>query len=225
MKTVITHRSIKAIPFKDIVEANQIMTYGDVCKVIFEILILTGCRIKEIENMKVNMLFPYDNENYVLYWKLGKNQKRTRKELLPKFYVEELIKYREANRVPHNSLFGIKAETFRRYFNRDVRPLLGGSWLIKTPNPERNFDLEFIYQLKYLRKDFWTLDFKMNLDKWKSPEIALQATSKHACHSSTRMTYYHYIQNFTDLDLDSFPNMTPAQILKKGSQKRLLEWV
>ncbi|HZX44109.1 MAG TPA: hypothetical protein VFF28_00345, partial [Candidatus Nanoarchaeia archaeon] len=58
-----------AVPFDKVNEAVAFMKYGSDLRVMFEMLFLTGCRIKELDKMKISCF--YGN---VIYWELGKNQ-------------------------------------------------------------------------------------------------------------------------------------------------------
>ena len=227
MKQQIIYDIVKGIPFEDVVGAIEKMQYGSTERVMFQMLFITGCRITELDNMNFDKIFPYHKGGYIIFWKKGKNQNGLRKERLSIRFYRELLHYRKHNRVYLNQLFGVKAQTFTRYFNRDIRPILSSEWKRKAPNPENNWKLEHIYKVKGLRKDFWTLDYKNNLEKFKSPEIALEQTCKRAGHHSKHITYNHYIQSFDDLKIDKFAGMTPEEILNYNSEKqqtRLCEW-
>jgi len=166
----------------------------------FEMLVLTGCRISELDNMKRSNI-----RKGFLYWKLGKNQSNYRKVALPERYMQELKDYWETHRVPVDDVFGIKSHSFRRYFDRYVRMQLGGCWLEKV-NVFRNdfFVDEYFLQLKGLRKNYQTMLFKSEYEKWGDAGVALEFTSKAMKHSSKHITAYHYLVNFDALGMGDF---------------------
>lgn len=211
-----------AIPFSKVIEAVNYMQYGSAERAMFEMLFLTGCRMRELNEMRKSMLF-----GNMLYWKLGKNQKSHRHIKLPDRYMAELRYYWEHNRIFHDMMFGISSNTLRRNFNKFIRPNLSKEWNEKMPCMSSGFlDLDFVYQLKGLRKDFQTLEFKNQLDKWDDAAVALEFTSKEMKHSSSRITAFHYIVNFDQLEINRYPNMTPQDILNSSQiQKRLLDFI
>lgn len=209
-----------AVPFDRVLEAMGIMQYASDTRVMFQMLFLTGCRISELDNMQLSKLY-----GDVLYWHLGKNQRGFRKIRLPAYFIKELKEYRNTHRIYGDKLFGIEAHTFRMYFAHFIRP--------KLPNwQEKRFKdrcgvlvPEYIYQLKGLRKDFQTLEFAKQLDKWKDASVALEFTSKGMKHSSTRITAKHYIENFDSLNIERYKHLTPGEILAAGIlQTRLMDF-
>jgi len=183
-------------------------------------LALTGCRCKELDNMKISKLF-----GNILYWGLGKNQNSWRKEEMSLNFIKELIYYRKTHRVYGDKLFGISSDTLRRYFNRDVRPYLSKEWQEKTFYQENGaLKTCFVYQLKGLRKDFQTLMFKKELEKWKDAGVALEFASKRMKHSSKHITAYHYLVNFDTLGIDNLSRFDPKNILNEMNQTRLMDF-
>lgn len=206
-----------AIPLDEVKKVLDFMTYASTVRVMFGMLFWTGSRIIELDNMKRGNIY----DGYV-YWKTGKNQNDYRKEKLPSYFIEELQEYWHTNRILGDKMFGVASDTFRRYFNRDVRPFLGGAWheerlVFKIGTIQR----ENILQLKGLRKTFQTYVFAQELYKWNNPEIALQFTSKKMRHSSTRITAYHYLNNFDVLGIDH-QNFTKPYV--EVRQKRLMDF-
>lgn len=196
------------------------MPYASSNRVMFTMLFLTGCRLTCLDRMRLRNL-----HGEHLYWRPGKNQKGWRKERLPIEYLEELRAYRETHRVDQDRLFGIASETFRREFNRASRPTLGPAWRRKRPvMRNERLDLEYVYQLKGLRKDFQTLDFKRNYDELCDAGLAIEMTSKRMRHSSTKITARHYIENFDALGVKTLPSLVPNELLRMGQQKRLLDY-
>ncbi len=194
------------------------MSYASTCRVMFTMLALTGCRLSEMDNMKQSYL-----KDGWLWWRLGKNQKNYRKVKLPDPFIQELKDYRESHRVPSDSLFGVEHRTFRRYFNRTIRKLLGGGWIEKTEALGCNgFTEEYLLQLKGLRKSYQTLLFKAEYEKWGDPGVALQFTSKAMRHSSERITAYHYLVNFDTLGNG---NHVIEDICKMPLQTSLVEFI
>ncbi|GEM_PF-3849613 len=214
------HSDSHCIPFGYVIEAIEFMAYGSGLRVMFIMLFLTGCRISELDNMKISKIYG----NFI-YWKLGKNQKRHRKEPLPEKYLAELKFYRENNRVYQDRLFAMNHGTFRREFNKKIRPKLSKSWQQKRLiDIQGHLQEEYFLQLKGLRKNYQTLDFAKQLKKWKSADVALEFTSKRMRHSSKRITAYHYLENFEDLDILKYQELTPAEIFKQAQQTRLFDF-
>lgn len=215
------HSESHCIPFRYVIEAIEFMQYGSGLRVMFEMLFLTGCRISELDNMKLSKIYG----NWI-YWKLGKNQKRHRKEELPKKYVEELKHYREHNKVYSDKLFSMQHDTFRREFNKKIRPKLSRSWQqLRLIDKDGLLQQEYFLQLKGLRKNYQTLDFAKQLKKWNDAYIALEFTSKKMRHSSKRITAYHYLENFEDIEILKYREMTPAEILSQANQTRIFDFI
>ena len=204
-----------AIPFNRVLEALSVMAHGSDIRVMFEMCFLTGCRMAELNVMRKSMLYG----NY-LYWPLGKNQTGMRKEFIPNFCLSELKQYWEHHRVYGDKFFGIDSHTFTRYFNRDIRPLLNNTWHEMRIMGFQTKHMEYILQLKGLRKDFQSLLFAKELNKWKDASVALEFTSKKMHHSSTKITAYHYIENFDTLQIDRYGCLTPEKILTQANEQR-----
>ena len=180
----------------------------------------TGCRIKELERMRPDLLF-----GNALYWPIGKNQTGMRKEYLPDEYLAELAEYRRRNRVSDGQLFGIREETFTRYFNRYARPLLGPAWNARQVTVRNNLlVLDYALQLKGFRKNFQTIIFKRHWDRYGDAGVALEFTSKRMRHDSTHMTAYHYIQNFEALGIDEWLSYWRAAKISETEQTRLADY-
>jgi integrase len=206
-----------AIPLAEIQKVLSFMTYGSTVRVMFSMLFWTGCRICELDNMKRGNIY----DGYI-YWKTGKNQNDFRKEKLPKHFLDELQEYWRTNRRLGEKMFGVSSDTFRRYFNRDVRPFLGDVWreerlIFKQGSITR----ENILQLKGLRKTFQTFVFAQEYWKWKDSKVALEFTSKKMRHSSERMTAYHYLENF---DVLGIVNPIGVKPFAEVRQKRLFDF-
>lgn len=186
-----------------------------------EMLFYTGCRPAELDRMKIDNLF----EN-TLYWKLGKNQRSHRKEVLPAAYVKELREYRETHAVPQSKLFSMTADSLRARFNHHIRPYLGHSWTDKRLRSKNGFLVEeYILQIKGIRKTYQTMVFAQELKKWKSAEVAVEFTSKRMKHSSRSITCFHYIENFDVLKINSIANLNPCEAIKPVSQLRMYDFL
>ena len=208
------------IPFDAIQEVRDFLPYASPLRVMWTMLALTGCRIRELDNMRASTIY-----GDVIYWKLGKNQKRHRKERLPAWFLDELRIYRETHRVYQDRLFGVRSDTFRRFFNRDVRPHLTPRWReLRLVSFMGSLTEEYVYQLNGLRKSFQTLEFARQLEKWKDPTIALEFTSKKMRHSSAKITVYHYVENFDALRVERSTGLSPAEILGAAHQRRILDF-
>lgn len=210
----------RAIPFDRLKEALAFMPWASSLRVMFLMLALTGCRIHELDRMKKSLL--YDN---VLFWHLGKNQVGFRKERLPSWYLKELQEYWKNNRIFQDRFFGCSGDTFRRYFNRDVRPWMSRAWQEKRLVPKQGeLQEEYILQLKGLRKTYQTLEFAKQLDKWKDSGVALEFTAKKMRHTTRQITAYHYIENFDALQIEKFKELTTEKIVQDNRQARLFEF-
>jgi integrase len=216
-KTLNLEKDGTAIPLAEVRRVLDFMTYGSTVRVMFGMLFWTGCRICELDNMERGNIY----DGYV-YWKTGKNQNDYRKEKLPNHYIEELQEYWSCNRILGDKMFGCMADSFRRYFNKDVRPFLNDQWREeRLVFKQGTIVRENILQLKGLRKTFQTFVFAKELWKWDNPEIALQFTSKKMRHSSTRLTAYHYLENFDVLGITDPKNVKPFAEVR---QKRLMDF-
>jgi len=214
-------RESYAIPFSEVNRAVQQMPKNTDARVMFIMLVLTGCRIKALDKMRPDRIM-----NGYLYYDPGKKQGSLIKERMPDWFLEELRDYRDHRKVPGNALFAISSETFRRYFNRDIRPSMPGTWMKKILIPFKDgLKMEFIYELKGLRKNFQTLEFARQMKHWGNPEIALQFTSKKMKHSTTRITAHHYLCNFENLGIrPDLMNLPETALQRIGQQSRLLDY-
>lgn len=210
----------KAIPPSEIRTAIEGMRYGSPERVMFRMLAITGCRIACLDKMTMQHL-----SGRFIYWETSKVGGKWRKEHLPDDYLEELAAYRTEYRANGKRLFGISGESFVRYFNRDIRPHLGGLWNVKTNQPTTDgFGQQYLLKIKGLRKSFSTYDFARNYAKWKDADVALEMTSKRMKHSTAHITAHHYIENFDALgikkvttDLDPLKNLS--------NQMRILDFL
>lgn len=217
IKTLNLDKEGTAIPLPEVKKVLDFMTYASSVRVMFGMLFWTGCRICELDNMKRGNIYG----DYV-YWKTGKNQNDYRKEKLPKYYIDELKEYWATNRLLGDRMFGVKHDTFRRYFNKFVRPFLNDQWREeRLVYKQSKLTRENILQLKGLRKTFQTFVFAQELWKWKDSKVALEFTSKKMRHSSERMTCYHYLNNFDVLGIDNPQNVKPFAEVR---QKRLMDF-
>lgn len=209
-----------AVPFDAINRAIDSLPYASTLRVMFEMLVLTGCRIEAMDKMRIGMI-----QNGTLYYHPGKKQKQYLKTDLPQWYLVELTQYRQENRLPADCLFGVNANSFRRYFTK-ARNKMPSEWQEKVKYVKNNnFESGYRLQLKGIRKVFWTYEFKRALDEWKSADMALEVTSKKAAHSTTHMTAYHYLREFDTLGLKIGERLkTVSEIMTTREQRSLLEF-
>lgn len=209
-----------AVPFEAILEAVMAMPYASPLRVMFEMLAITGCRMSELDLMRWSQI--YDG---VLYWHLGKNQRTFRKERLPSWLVREISEYHKTHRVYKDRLFGLSNVTFRRMFNRDVRPRLSRRWQeIRLFGCNGTLQAEYVLQLKGLRKTYQTIEFARQYAKWHDASVALEFTSKKMRHSSVKITAHHYVENFDELGISAFGEMRAADLLPNAHQARILDY-
>lgn len=209
-----------AVPLPYVRQALQLMAYASTERVMFQMLYYTGCRVSELDKMSPDLI--HDN---TIYWRPGKGQVGTRKEALPEPYIKELQEYRRTHRVAQNKLFAPKATTFRRYFDRDIRPNLGLAWNAKRRIVRSGrFGNEYALQLKGLRKTFQTMVFVAEWKRWGAADVALEFTSKRVKHSSKHMTAHHYLQGFQSIKIMQISVLEPGQALEQCIQKRMLDF-
>ena len=219
-ETVNLERESQALSIPKIREVIDYLPYGNQIRVMFQFLAITGSRISELDRMRPDRILKSKGK-YWLIWSLGKNQKSFRKEEIPEQLIQELRHCRVNRRCFPNRLFSMSHDTFRRVFNRDIRPHLSSEWMErKIKLSKGQLQTEYVLQLKGLRKTFQTLNFARELKKWNNPDIALEFTSKRMKHSSKHITAYHYIVNFDQINT----NADDTDFLENTSQTHLTEY-
>ena len=213
---------IKAIPINNAQEVLDYLPFGNTIRVMFGVLMETGCRLSELKNMEINKL--YGNH---LFWKVGKNQKGYRSVIISDTLVSEINYYRANNRVYSKRMFGISGKTLRRMFNRDVRQHLSDNWkILRFTDFQANVaKKEYLLQLRGARKTWATLRFYKYYKQYNDANLALEFTSRDMKHSSKGITAYHYIKNFEVLDIEQMNNLEINKILHTQSQKRILNYL
>lgn len=212
-----------AIPFLEAQRLFDRLPFGDPIRVMCRVMLYTGCRGRELNRMMRSSM----HEGWI-FWELGKNQTgNTRHEKLPADLLAEIVDYRGTHRIAGDKLFGITYETMARYFNRDVRPLLGGQWTQKALCKKKGkFAWKHRLQLRGFRKTFQTYLFWQYYQKYKDAGFAVECVSKRMKHHSKQITAYHYIQNFEVLGiLDYELNIPIEDVLQGRSQLRIDEFV
>jgi integrase len=205
---------VPAISFEQINDALKNMVYGSSLRVMFLMMVYTGCRGRELNGMTVDKLF-FDGSSWLLYWLCNK-QNKYRKEFLPVGFVEELRFYWSNNRVCNNSFFSCSYESFRRYFYRE-RKRFGKDWQVRGLSLAHGLKKSaYLLQLKGLRKTFQTARFKEYYAEWSDPSIALQFTAKRMNYDSDKVTVHHYLRHFDQLG---------SSVLFGGEQKTLLNYL
>jgi len=208
----------KAISLDEVQRAYDILPYGTATRVMFGMLALTGCRISELDRMRRDMIY-----GDVLHWFLGKKQRNVRKIRLPAWFLSELRYHHELEPPTLQRMFSISSETFRRYFNRDARPILSPRWrdrVLRYRNGAQTSD--YRYQLNGLRKNYQTIMFSSQWQKWKDAGVALEFTSKEMKHKSTKITAHHYLENFETLGIQQGDSPEP---LNEAGNHNLGEWL
>jgi integrase len=208
------------IPWELVVEVFNKLEYGSINSVMFKMLLYTGCRISELSNMKLSCIF----SNY-LYWKTGKNQTGFRKEKLPLDYIEELRFYLKQNTTLKDQLFNKRGQSLVDYFNKILRPKLSSKWQSKRIHPVKDkFHLEYVYQIKCLRKNFQTLKFHKYFEQYQDYSVALGFISKEMKHKNKDVTQYHYIDNTNTLNLKKYRNLEISEIIKQNNQTSIIDF-
>lgn len=217
-----------AVPFHLMRNAIQAVPYGSSTRVMFMICAITGCRIKEMEKMKLSLLYKHPTKvGYaILYWKTGKNQTGYRQAELPDYLLEELRHYRLHHRTYEDRLFAPDARSFRKYFNQ-YRGLMSHEWGEMWDLPEECgiVKREHVFGLCGLRKSWATLSFAKELKKWNSADIAMQMVSKRMKHSCKEMTSHHYIKNFDYLEIHKYVDMEISEILRQPLQTKIHDYL
>jgi hypothetical protein len=210
-----------AVPFEALQGLLVSLEYGSPSRVIVEMLALTGCRCASIDRMRIDRVY-----EGVLYWHEGKSTRGLRRERLPEWYWDELVYYREHYDVRGVHLFGLCWASWRKQWERFVRPVLPVMWQERRLVPfGSGWREEYVLQLKGLRKTFQTAEFYRQLARWRDAGVALQMTSKRMRHSSERITAHHYIKEFGRLDPRDL-GVSPAVALRGvGRQQRLLDYM
>lgn len=209
---------VSCVPYDAFKELLPALPYGSVLRVMTLMLAYTGMRESELDKCYVNNLC-----GNTFYWCLGKNQtnKRPRKEVLPECYVQELAYYRQTNRVSQDKLFGVSAETYRRYFNKH-REIVGGAWKEKERLPTRREN--YVLLIKSFRKNFQTIIFAYYYQKYGDAGVALEFTAKRMRHSSKNITAYHYIENFEKVQVEKWLEHFFCYKPRSESQRLLLDY-
>lgn len=210
----------RGIPFHIVNKLLERLPYASTMSVGIKLLIFTGSRIQELENMKRCML----QENYI-YWKCGKNQNGWRKEYLPNDFIKEMQEYWNNERIEQNNMINVKPNTFRRYFTR-LRKRLSPEWREKRKIMIGNeIKTQYSYALKGFRKNFATLLFTYFWDKYGDSGVAVERVSKRMKHSSRHMTANHYIETMEQIDGPRFKGFLPFEIVTQIKQKRLVDYI
>lgn len=207
-----------AVPYSAFRDLFNFLPRADPVRVMTLMLALTGCRLSELDRMTTDGL-----SGNVLYWRLGKNQRGWRAEALPEWYLTELAEYHATHRTALGRLFGPSANTFRRYFNRDVRPYLGPAWQAKLRIPCNVNDDPYVLKLKGFRKSFASTVFAREYRKWSDAGVALEFTSKRLKHSTAHMTAYHYLQHLETTEVDLWDQFLNADA-RLEEQRRLADF-
>jgi len=180
----------KAISIAQVRSVLNVLPIGSV-RCMFLMLFLTGCRISELDNMRVSLM----RGNHI-WWTLGKRQKGRRHKVLPEWFIKELILMRKGQDYHSDKLFSIGHAVFRRQFNVQTRPLLSKEWQEYQPClKEGQLQREYALQLKGLRKTYATMKFFKIYRELQDAGAAVQFVSKDMQHSSQGLTSRHYIEN------------------------------
>ena len=67
--------------------------------------------------------------------------------------------------------------------------------------------------------------FYREYQKWKDPSVSLEIVSKTMRHKSSRLTLYHYVQNFESLGIDNLQSLEVETIISQEVQKRIIDYV
>jgi integrase len=223
--------STSALPIWLVYDTVGRLEYASVVRVMFLWQFYTGCRMAELPKMNRDKLIPY-GDHYLQFWELGKNQreknnKKHRKEIIPNFVVEEMLEMQKKERCYSNKVFPIKHTTYRRYFNKSIKPTLHPAWKEQAP---AMWNGEILNRNKYclssLRKTFATLYFYWVYFQTNSLEVALMEVSKRMNHKTKEMTYHHYLKSVDQLELSDhkIESVMNFSYKPRESQKSLLNW-
>lgn len=213
----------QAVPYPEIIRAITSLPYANVVRIAFLWSFATGARPSEVSGFTLNGRNSFLKGNY-FYFRVGKNQRgQWRRETISTAIIEETRVYRENNRLPHDRVIGVSAETLGRYFNRDIRPLLGGTWLKRVAVPQKGGIHEFVLQYKGLRKSFACLAFWSEFVRWKDAGAAFERVSARLHHSTIHITANHYLKDLDSLDLERWGLYSPCEILEMALEQRRLD--
>ncbi len=208
-----------SIPIPKVKELIMYLPFGSSYRCAILILCVTGARLSELNAMGLKSLaYPY------LVWKVGKNQRGYRKEILPEWAWNEVRAYLGAYPASPEHLFSFTGETLTSHFNRYIRPNLSSEWQEKRWSSGL-IKQEYIYQLKSLRHNYATAIFFAELNKWGSADLAISKTSCRMRHSSTRLTAERYLNDADTLGIRPGMSFNLADELRNCNQSKLVEWL
>jgi hypothetical protein len=216
-----------AIPFGELNKALRKLPRKHWARIGLLIYNFTGARISELDTMFRENL--HDNNQY---WQCGKNQYGSwRNEYYPDWFVEELKEYWNENRMPPNKVFQMSAASFRRRFNKEIRPMLGDKWLETsakpmTKNNKLSFTDEYKFQLKSFRKNFATIFFAKFYKKYNDASLARRMVGARMKHDTERIPDYHYILEMEQIGIEKYieMNLNPLEFTTRIAQPPLLDF-
>lgn len=211
------------VPYLEVLRLIRTLPYGNVIRVAFSWAFVTGARPSELANFTFNGQSSFLRGNW-FFWRVGKNQKgQWRKEWISDALLKETAFYREHSRVPADHVVGIASETIGRYFNKYVRPSLGGLWLKKVATPQKGGIHEYVLQFKGLRKSFACLIFWQEYKRWKDAGVALERVASRLHHSTNHITANHYLAHLDSLGMEEWGGYTPGEILALAHEQQKLD--
>lgn len=208
-----------AISIEKIKEIINHCKYGSPERVMTLMLVLTGCRISELDRMRITGI----KGNYI-FWKLGKNQSDSRHEYIPDYIKKELYYHKMHYKIRGMQLFSMTHARFRRYFS-DLRHNLSESWIKKIDGFSANVigQQQYDLQIKGFRKTFATFYFHKFLEKYHSPDVAALFVCKKMRHSGKNMTFNHYVEDGERIDVKKWIKYEIWEIFDTDIQKSIID--
>jgi len=178
---------------------------------------VTGCRIREYDNMKVSGF----RGNY-LFWKLGKNQNNYRYEFVPDYVIQVLKRHKELYATKKDELFSISSKTYNRLVSK-IRPQLSEQWQQKVTNFRKDVVGKFNYELqaKGIRATFATFYFYKFYERLGDYTAAMLMTAKKMRHSTKEMTLNYYIDNSKRIEVQKYMQYDIWELFEKDIQTKL----
>lgn len=205
-------------------EPINLLKYGSPERVRLRLYQTLGCRPCETDDLPAPEQCIFNN---ILYFKTRKKQNTQRKEHISDDLIKEILYMREEHKVKGSKMFPYNSETFRRIFNRDIRPRLSIVWQIKIKTKEKKgaSSKEYLYSLYGYRRNFSALKYEYYLNKTESPQLATVMTQKSMKHKTEFMTLYHYASVSHQINAKRYAHLLNFDKLEQTPRQTLLDFI
>lgn len=221
----------EAMPFELIINALRVIHHADPNshhEIMFLFHCATGCRISELDNFSIDCLVPISPTEYSFSWHRGKRQSGYRKISVPLWAAEKLIAYRHRQDYRFNraKMFGVRAHWYRRGFDRQWRPMLGGAFLENGLGRHNNkiVDGFYRYQMSGIRTIWATHFFQRAFEQYRSAEVSVSKLQQAYGHESSRTSFVHYCHPKKELHMEYWSKFDVWDILRRAYNSSLDEW-